>query len=143
MADLQVILDAVKEMNDSHNQCICALKEEMAIIQRGSRIHLSAEMEVVNRRISELDTKVDDLDIKVSTQNGNVAALKAESIKRQEVINDFRILEKNLNGLKKRLKERWLLLLLGGIFFVVIVILIYDIGGFPKMFEWLIGKIVK
>jgi prefoldin subunit 5 len=143
MADLQVILNAIEDMNKSHHMCIDALKEEIAIIQRGSKIHLSAEMEVVNRRISELDTKVDSLDTKVSTQNGNVAALKAESIKRQEVINDFRTLEKNLNGLKKRLKERWLLLLLGGIFFVVIVILIYDIGGFPKMFEWLINKIVK
>lgn len=136
MPDLQVILNAVQEMNDSHNECIRALKEEMAIIQRGSRIHLSAEMEVVNRRITELDKKV-------SIQNGNVAALQAESLKRQEALDDFRKLERNLSDLKKKLKERWLLLLLSGVFFVVIVILIYDIGGFPKMFEWLIGKIVK
>lgn len=136
MPDLQVILNAIEAMHSSHNECMESLRNEMEGTQKAAAIHLSVEMELVNAKIKELSKHV-------AKQNGNVAALQAESLKRQEAVNDFRILEKNLSDLKKKLKERWLLLLLSGIFFVVIVILIYDIGGFPKMFEWLIGKIVK
>lgn len=130
MPDLTTILNAITEMNKSHDKCISALKEEMAIIQRASRVHLSSEMEVVNKEIRGLQQRMDK-------QNGNVAALQAESIKRQEVVNDFRTLERNI----KKVRARWMLLLLGGILFVVIVTAIYDLGGFPKMFAWLIDKI--
>lgn len=132
MNDAQLILSAIESMNKSHNVCICSLREEMAIIQRASTAQVSAEMEVVNMRITGLTTKVD-------TQNGSVAALKAESLKREEAVKDFRTLEKNI----KKIRARWMLLLLGGILFVVAVILIYDLGGFPKMFEWLVNKIFK
>lgn len=130
MTDSQLILSAIESMNKSHDKCICALREEMAIIQRASTAQVSAEMEVVNMRITSLDGKV-------SIQNGAVASLKTESLNREQAVKDFRKLE----GTIKKVRAKWLLLLLGGILFVVIVTLIYDLGGFPKMFEWLINKI--
>lgn len=130
MADLTTILNAIEQMNKSHDACICALKEEMSIIQRASAVHLSAEMEVVNNEIRGLQKRMDK-------QNGNVAALQAESLSRAEAVKDFRKLEANI----KKVRAKWMLLILGGILFIVIVTAIYDLGGFPKMFEWLINKV--
>ena len=130
MADLTTILNAIEQMNKSHDACICALKEEMSIIQRASAVHLSAEMEVVNNEIRGLQKRMDK-------QNGNVAALQAESLSRAEAVKDFRKLEANI----KKVRAKWMLLILGGILFVVIVTAIYDLGGFPKLFEWLINKV--
>jgi len=133
MADLTTILNAIEQMNKSHDACICALKEEMSIIQRASAVHLSAEMEVVNNEIRGLQKRMDK-------QNGNVAALQAESLKREEAVRDFRKLERDISAVKRTLRQKWMLFLLGGILFVVSVILVYDMGAFPKLFNWLINK---
>jgi len=134
MTESELILGAIESMRKSHDQCICTLREEMSIIQRASTVHLSSEMEVVNNEIRGLQKRMDK-------QNGNVASLQAESMKRAEVVKDFRELEKDISAVKRTIRTKWMLFLLGGIFFVVIITAIYDLGGFPKLFEWLINKV--
>lgn len=134
MPELQIILTAIQDMKDSHNKCMESVREEMRAGLKGSAIQIKAEMEVVNSHLISLDQRV-------AKQNGDVAALKAESLKREEAVRDFRELEKDISAVKRTLRTKWMLFLLGGVLFVVSVIFIYEMGAFPKLFNWLINKV--
>lgn len=134
MDETALILAAIESMSKSHDECICALKEEMSIIQRASTVHLSSEMEVVNREIRGLQKRMD-------IQNGNVATLQAESLKRQQAVYDFRTLEKNHKKRDEWLKKNLFWLIPAFVLFVAIVVIAVDLIGAKVIVEKAVEKI--
>lgn len=130
--DFEPIINAINTVKSSNDTAHELLREFILVGNAAIQKNIEASAWVTNNDIKALTARLDKA-------NGNVAKLQEESLKREEAVRDFRKLEADL----KRIRAKWMLLLLGGILFVVSVIFIYDIGGFPKMFEWLIGKIVK
>ena len=96
--------------------------------------HLTTLMNANHKESMDSNDRIEQ---HVIQTNGRVNCLEAESLKRAEAVRDFRKLEADL----KRIRAKWMLLLLGGILFVVSVIFVYDMGMFPKLFEWLINKV--
>jgi len=51
MAELQIILDAIQDMRDSHHECMESVRNEMQTGLRSSAIQIKAEMDVVNLKL--------------------------------------------------------------------------------------------
>lgn len=130
--DFEPIINAINTVKSSNDTAHELLREFILVGNAAIQKNIEASAWVTNNDIKALTARLDKA-------NGNVAKLQEESLKRAEAVRDFRKLEADL----KRIRAKWMLLLLGGILFVVSVIFIYDMGMFPKLFEWLIGKIVK
>lgn len=130
--DFEPIINAINTVKSSNDTAHELLREFILVGNAAIQKNIEASAWVTNNDIKALTARLDKA-------NGNVARLQEESLKREEVVRDFRKLEADL----KRIRAKWMLLLLGGILFVVSVIFVYDMGMFPKLFEWLIGKIVK
>jgi hypothetical protein len=95
---------------------------------------------LMNANHKEAMDSNDRIEKHVKETNGRVNCLEIESLKREEAVRDFRKLERDISAVKRTLRQKWMLFLLGGILFVVSVILVYDMGAFPKLFNWLINK---
>ena len=128
--EVNIILDAVETVKQSNDQAHELLKEFILVGNGAIQKNIEASSWVTNCDIKALTARVD-------RANGNVAKLQAESDARKVVIDDFRKLEKEI----KTIRNRWMIILLGFILAVLIVNIVYDLGGFPKMFEWLINKV--
>jgi len=92
------------------------------------RAEIRASADYTNLRIDELTKRMD-------TQNGNVARLQELSNARQEVINDFRRLEKEARERREWPKRNWVYLVLGAIALVLVVVVAYDVLGLRGIIE--------
>lgn len=128
--DFEPIINAINTVKSSNDTAHELLREFILVGNAAIQKNIEASAWVTNNDIKALTARLDKA-------NGNVAKLQEESLKREEVVRDFRKLEADL----KRIRAKWMLLLLGGILFVVSVIFVYDMGMFPKMFSWLINKV--
>lgn len=128
--DFEPIINAINTVKDSNDTAHELLREFILVGNAAIQKNIEASAWVTNNDIKALTARLDKA-------NGNVAKLQEESLKHEEVVRDFRKLEADL----KRIRARWMLLLLGGILFIVSVIFVYDMGMFPKLFEWLINKV--
>ena len=128
MSEFSVILGAIAEMNQAHKDCVSALKEEMRIGLRSSAVQIEAEMEIVNSRIQELSEHV-------AEQNSNVFKLKQESENRKVVVEDFRKLEKRVQGREIWVKKRWVAILALFIISVAAIVVVVEIVGVKVVIE--------
>lgn len=128
--EVNTILNAVDTIKESNEKAHGLLKEFIVIGNSAIQKNIEASAWVTNNDIKALTARVDKA-------NGNVAKLQKESDDRKVVIEDFRKLERKI----KAVRNRWVLILLCFVLAVLIVNVIYDMGGFPKMFEWLINKV--
>jgi hypothetical protein len=128
MSEFSVILGAIAEMNQAHKDCVSALKEEMRIGLRSSAVQIEAEMEIVNSRIQGLSDHV-------AEQNSNVFKLKQESENRKVVVEDFRKLEKRVQGREIWVKKRWVAILALFIISVAVIVVVVEIVGVKVVIE--------
>jgi len=128
MSEFSVILGAIAEMNQAHKDCVSALKEEMRIGLRSSAVQIEAEMEIVNSRIQGLSDYV-------AEQNSNVFKLKQESENRKVVVEDFRKLEKRVQGREIWVKKRWVAILALFIISVAVIVVVVEIVGVKVVIE--------
>lgn len=128
--EVSTILSAVDTIKQSNETAHGLLKEFITVGNSAIQKNIEATAWVTNNDIKALTARLDKA-------NGNVARLQAESEERKKVVEDFRKLERKI----KAVRNRWVLILLGFILAVLCVNIIYDLGGFPKMFEWLINKV--
>jgi len=128
MSEFSVILGAIAEMNKAHQECVGALKEEMRIGLRSSAVQIEAEMEIVNSRIQGLSEYV-------AEQNSNVFKLKQESENRKVVVEDFRKLEKRVQGREIWVKKRWVAILALFIISVAVIVVVVEIVGVKVVIE--------
>jgi hypothetical protein len=68
---------------------------------------------------------------RLDTLNGSVARLQAESNKRQKDVDDFRRLESEIGGIRRK----WFYLLLGAALFIAAVVFVYDVIGLRGIYE--------
>lgn len=128
--EVNTILSAIETIKESNEQAHGLLKEFILVGNSAIQKNIDASAWVTNNDIKALTARLDKA-------NGSVAKLQAESDKRKQVIEDFHKLESKI----KAVRNRWVLILLFFVLAVLCVNIIYDLGGFPKMFEWLINKV--
>jgi hypothetical protein len=121
LSECAILLDAIHSTQSSLNTLI---HDNMTSI----RAEIKASSDMTNLRIDELTGKV-------STQNGNVAKLQQLSNDRQEVINDFRRLEKEARDRREWPRKNWVLLAIGGFVLVLAVMVLYDLVGLRGIIE--------
>jgi Flp pilus assembly protein TadB len=134
MPELDIILDAIKEMKDSHHECMESVREEMRAGLRSAAVHINSEMEVVNYRISQLTDHV-------ATQNSNVASLQNESNNRAQAVKDFREHEKKHLKRDAWIKKNMMWIILGVFLIVSIIVAIVDIVGVKVIVTKAIEKV--
>ena len=134
MPELQVIFDAIKEMNKSHDKCIDSLKGEIYTGLRASAVQINSEMEVVNNQLKELIDHVKE-------QNSNVASLQTESNLRKQIVIDFRALETKHKKRDEFIRKNWFWIILGFIFFVAVVVITVEIIGAKAVIQKAIEKV--
>ena len=134
MPELQIILDAIKEMKDSHHECMESVREEMRAGLKSGAIHINSEMEVVNFRISQLTNHV-------ATQNSNVANLQNESNNRSQAVIDFRAHEAKHKKRDEWIKKNMMWIILGFFLIVSIIVAIVDIVGVKVIVTKAIEKV--
>jgi len=128
--EVNTILNAVDTIKTDNEEAHRLLREFICYGNAAIQRNIEASAWVTNRDIKDLVARMDK-------NNGNVAKLQVESDLRKKAYDDFCGFQRNM----KKIRSKWMLILLGAILFVVVVIFFYDMGMFPKIFEWLINKV--
>lgn len=124
----EAIICALKTIQDTNSQAHEDLREFIRGGIAGIHLEMAANAEVTNEAIRALAERQDK-------QNGNVAKLQEKSDERALVVADFRRLETNLLGYKKK----WLYLLAGAVGFVLAIVILYDMIGISGIIDLVKG----
>jgi Flp pilus assembly protein TadB len=122
--ECSVILDALRGYRDANDKSHEDIRELIHEGLRGIRLTMDANAETTNERLGTMVKRMD-------TNNGNVAALQKSSNERAEAVRDFRRLEAELSGFKRK----WLYLIGGAVALVLAVVVIYDLVGLRGLIE--------
>lgn len=124
----EAILYALKTIQETNNKAHEDLREFIRGGIKGIHLEMAANAELTNEIIKELSDRQ-------AKQNGNVAKLQEKSDERALAVADFRRLEANLRGYKKK----WLYLLAGAVGFVLAIVILYDMIGISGIIELVKG----
>jgi len=135
MPELQIILDAIKTMQESNHDCIESLRSELHTGLRASAVQIDVEMGIVNKEIKILASRIEK-------QNSNVASLQTESNNRQQAVHDFRDLEA-----KHKKRDEWInknkIFLFGAfVIIVALIVVIVELIGAKAIIQNIVDKMV-
>ena len=119
MTDTEIILSAIREMNEAHNAGLKAIEKT-----------IDAGAFVTNDRLNKVDNRF-------AVLNGSVARLQAESNAREQVVRDFR----NHQKFGQWIHRNWWAAAILFVGTVTLIILVYDNVGLRGL--WDIAKEVK
>lgn len=114
-------ISAIQRANDVSHEDLRALIHESI---KGVGLNIDATAKITNSQLEGINAHF-------ATLNGNVARLQRESNDRKIVVEDFRRLERNLGGIKKK----WVYILAGLVGLILAVLVIYDVVGLRGIIE--------
>ena len=124
MSELDAILNAIETIRTANCESHDDIRELIHEGLKGVQLTITANADITNERIAGLTHRMD-------VNNGNVAQLQAESLKRADAVKDFRVLEANI----EKHKRRWVYFVAGGIILILAVIVVYDMIGLRGIIE--------
>ncbi|MBN2843825.1 MAG: hypothetical protein JXM68_12100 [Sedimentisphaerales bacterium] len=122
--EFQAILSAITEIQKVNQQSHDDLRELIHESIKGVGINIDATIRLTNLELKKQNDHF-------ATLNGNVARLQRESDERKIVVEDFRRLERNLGGIKKK----WVYILAGLVGLILAVLIVYDVVGLSGIIE--------
>ncbi len=124
----EAILYALKTIQDTNSQAHEDLREFIRGGIAGIHLEMAANAEVTSDAIKVLSENQ-------AKQNDNVAKLQEKSDERALAVADFRRLEANLRGYKKK----WMYVVGGAVLFVLVIVVVYDMIGVSGIIELVKG----
>lgn len=91
----------------------------------------------INAQFRDVSHVLGEIKDHLARQNGSIAKLQEESLKRQLVVDEFH----NFKDKFVWMKNKWYLLLLGLLLVILTINVLYDFGAIDKIVEKLVNKI--